>query len=539
MSDRTYRIALTIVYLLGVCALLLQPLWAILDPSFNGVMPYRGADESIYLIHLQEALLSWTADATNGIWAGVHNTTGMQSAFMERMAGWLFGWTGLDATVVALIVTALVGPTTMVLIALLLRKCGVSKLQSIAGGIFFFILIALTRRFFNPSVSLPLLLLALWLMWRWWDSQKIRDALLLGVVLGCHAGVYFWSWTFTWACFGLLFLFILDQYKEPGFRQRIMQYFVAGITSLLFAAPHLWKTYTNAHHPLFPESSLRMGLLYAREFESPPRSFFLVLLAAGTFFALRKKEDRRRYAPLICMAVASFVVMHQQFVHGRIMSFSSHYYFYITATSLLVLACFLVRRKMNPGTIIASIASLVFLAGAAHDYYGRIGVVTPVGDFAMRFQYLSPLITELKAGPRENILTDRATANLIASTTDDDVVFTDYCRILLVSNQEYIERFCLSEALKKGPINTEYIPTFNEEKSRAGREATLGHTDMMRSMTEEICPKVDGDIPAYLGKYEVSTVLWNINEQPDWDTNQEYLELRSEGDGWKLYDVRP
>lgn len=155
----------------------------------------------------------------------------------------------------------------------------------------------------------------------------------------------------------------------------------------------------------------------------------------------------------------------------------------------------------------------------------------------MRMQHLAPLITTIKERARETVLTDRHTSNQLASLTQHDVVFTDYSRILLVSNQEYIERYCLSEALSKNPIDTEYIPDFNKELSRAGREMTELHTMRMREMTEGICPMVDQDIPLYLQKYEVDSVLWNEKEKPDWDLNQPYLKLREKGDGWSVYDV--
>lgn len=537
MSQRLYRILLASAYALGVCALLSQAVWAMLSPEYQGLQPYRGPDESIYLIHLQEGLIDMTADTSAGIWSGAHATTGLQSALMERVAGWMFGWMGFDSTIIALFLTAFIGPTVILLMAALLRRTGLGRGMSLLIAVAFFIDMGMVRRFFNPSISMPLSLLALLLIWRWWEHMKWRDALGAGVMMGLLTGVYLWSWTFCWAVYGILGLFVLDRWRQPDFNVRLKQYLVGGVTALIAGAPMLWKTFSNMHHPLFAESSLRMGLLYAREFESIPRSIFLVLLALGTFWALRKKQDRLRYAPAISMAIAAFAVMHQQFVHGRIMSFSSHYYFYVCIASTVAFGVFLARRKPQPMAIIASIAAVVFLGGAYLDYYGRIALMGPPEEKAMRMQHLAPLMAELKDGPRETILTDHHTANQIASLTNDDVVFTDYCRILLVSNQEYIERYCLSEALSTAPIDTEYIPDFNKELSRAGREMTELHTQRLRDMTESICPQVDANIPFYLKRYEVSTVLWNETEKPDWDVNQSYLRLREKGDGWSVFDV--
>jgi len=537
MSPRLYKISLAVAYALGVCALFSQAVFAIMSPAYQGLQPYRGADESIYLIHLQEGLIDMTADTTNGIWSGAHDTTGMQSALMERVAGWMFGWTGFDSTIIALFLTAFVGPTVILLMAALLRRAGVSRRMSVFIAFAFFIDMGLVRRFFNPSISMPLSLLTLLLIWRWWEHLRWRDALGAGVMLGLLTGVYFWSWTYAWAMYGILLLFVIDRWRQPDFKVRALQYITGGIAALIAGAPSLWKTYTNAHHPLFPESSLRMGLLYTREFESIPRSICLVLLAFGTFWALRKRADRLRYAPAIAMAIAAFAVMHQQFVHGRIMSFSSHYYFYVCIAATVAMGVFIARRKVQVLPVIVCMVTVLLLGGAWLDYKGRLIIMGPPDQRSMRMQHLAPIVKDLKWGERETILSDRHTSNQLASLTNDDVVFTDYCRILLVSNQEYIERYCLSEAFSTNPIDTEFIPDANRELSLAGRTMTEFHTARMREMTEAICPLVNADIASYLKKYEADSVLWNEKEKPDWDMNQPYLQLRQKGDGWSMYDV--
>jgi hypothetical protein len=537
MSDRTYRLWLGGLYLLGVLSMFLQPIRTILSPAYKGLLAYRGADESLYLIRLQEGLINPLADTSNGIWGGAHDTTGMQMALMERFGGWLLGWTNLDATWAALIISAFAAPTALLLGAALMRKCGATKTQAIVLSVLFFIVMGMFKRYFNPSWSMPLTMLTMLSLWRWWESLRWRDALFTGFLLGLLPGIYFWSWTFCWGVFGIMALYIIDARNREDFRMRVVQYLAAGGMSLAVGAHTLWRIYQASHHPLFPESSLRMGILYTRELESLPRSLLIFFMALGALMLWRKRESRFVMAPLLSMAVSAFVVMHQQFVHGRIMSFSSHYYWYVCLTAILILAGIIGRKAWRAGAAFAGIAALTLLGGAWMDYHGRLDSILAPTQRSMEFQHLAPAIASLKDGPREVVLTDKATSNLLASTTNDDVVFTDYSRILLVSNQEYIERYCLSEALSSSPIDAHYIPEFNEEQSRAGREMTRHIYDMFERMSKDICAKVDANVPFYLDRYEVTTVLWNSREKPDWVFSADHFKLREEGEGWQLFDV--
>lgn len=538
MSDRSYRALLGLSYAAGVVVLFIQPILGYLNGVPRGMLPFRGPDESLYLIRLQEGLLDPAADTTNGIWSGAHDTVGMQMALMERIAGWIFGWTGLDSLWVGLIVTAFLAPTAILLAAALMRRCGASRLQAFAGAVAFFIVMGLLRRFFNPSWSMPLTMLCLLLLWRWWERLRWRDLLPAGMILGLLPGVYFWSWTYAWAVYGLLGAFVLDAWRRPDARKRLTQYVANGAFTLVVASPLLYRTYAVSLDPLFEESSLRMGLIHARQLESLPRSLLILLVAAGGFALFRHREDRHRMAPLLAMAIGAFAVMHQQFVHGRIMSFSSHYYWYLCLSAALMLAAILGRKCWRrPEAIIAGCASLVLLGAAWFDYHGRLTLLRAPTGWAMEFHHLTPAILRLRESPRETVLSDNWTATHVAVLTDDDVVSTDYDRILLLSNREYIERYCLSEAFGTGPINTAYIRTFNHEKSRAGREQTDAYAEMLEDMANDICPRVDADIQAYLRTYEVTTVLWNERRQPEWDLNRPYLRLREQGDGWSLWDV--
>lgn len=537
MEVRAYRRWLSLSYLLGVGVLLLQPVRGFLQ---TGMMPYRGIDESLYAIRLQEALLSPLADATNGIWGGVGAPSGMQMALMERTAGWIFGWTGLDATVVAVLITAFAAPTAILLMSALLRRAGSSYRQALLLSLAFFIVMGLLRRTFNPSWSMPILMAALLALWRWWDTLRVRDALLAAFLLGILPGIYFWAWTYGWAVAGILFLCALTEVRGAEGRRRVVRFTGLLLMTVFVASPLLFQIWQTSQDPIFPEASLRMGLLYARGFESIPRSILLTFLAIGTFLGLRREKPMMSHLPLLAIVLAAFAVMHQQFIHGRIMSFSSHYYWYVCLAAMLASGALLARPRWGVGHIAVFGSTLLLLLGAWNDYHGRLTLFAAPSEGALRFSPLLPLIEELRGGAVETILTDRETANVIASTTNDDVVYTDYSKILLISTMERAQRYCLSEALGTEPIDETFLAEFDDEKSLAGRAQAEWLYDRHVRMTEEACAWVRADLPRALRTFGVTMVLWNMREQPDWDTNRPFLRLQQEEEeeGWKVFEVK-
>ncbi len=538
MTEKRYRLWLIVSYLAGVFALAFQPILSLLSSASQGMLPYRGHDESLYLIRLQEGLLSPTADTTNGIWSAPFDTVGMQMAFMERVAGWLFGWTGLDALWVAFIITIFAAPTAILLFAAIFRRCKLSPGLSILFAVLLFIDLGLLRRYFNPSWSMPIMMTAVLLLWRTWDHQRPRDAIAAGVLLGILPGVYFWSWTYGWAVAGILGVYAIDGVRQKDGIKRVQMIGLAGLVTVLTSLPFLWRIYETSHLPLFGESSLRMGMMYSREFESYPRSFLLLLVAGGTYWIFRKKEDRVHLAPVLSMVLAAFIVMHQQFLHGRIMSFSSHYYMSVCIAAAVAIAAFIGHKRIKLASLVATFAALVLFAGAWSDYRGRLTVFGMPSVRAMSFQHLASAMKLLDDGRTDVILTDSETANIIASVTDDDVVYTNYSKILVVSTMERAQRYCLSNTLSPGPINTGFLADYDDEESVAARPQAAWLYDRHLEITQEACAWVREDLRRALAHFGVTKILWNERERPEWVVDPMVFTLEEQGEGWSLWTIR-
>ena len=538
MSARIYHWLLLTIYLASVFLLALQPLRAAISPDYGGILPYRGIDESLYLNRLQEGLIDPSADTTGGLWTSPSSPSGIQASGMERFAGWMFGWTGMRAPEVALLLTIFLAPLGFVLSTAMARSLGLSRTSSLMAGLLFFFFTGFLRRYFNPSWSMPLMMMALWLLFDWWRSPRWWNACLAGFILGLLPDVYFWAWTYGWVFFGVLMLSIFVQRKSPLFRKRWKTALFGIVVMLMTASPFLWHIFQMQQRPLFPEVAVRMGLIMSRHIESFPRSIVLLALAAGVAWSLRSQDERERFMPLTTLTLTSFIVQHQQLLHGRVLSFSSHYYMYHCLVAALVLVTIFSMRKWGSSHFIAMGASLLLLGGGFVDYHGRHTLLAAPSASSRRFESLGPVISLLESDPRETVLTDHETANIVASNTNDDVIYTDYARILLISTQELAERFCLTEAFsRKSPQElATYFADFQKEHSRAGAEQTEALFKKHRSLILERCPYVRSHVPEMLTKYGVTTLLWNTSEAPGWIIPDELFKVRGQGEGWVLYD---
>ncbi len=540
MTDRSFRTVLLLSWLLGVLTQSVRPLRALLHPLYRGLVPYRGSEEAMYYLRLQEALRHPLADATNGIWSTPSAPPGMQMAGIEQVLGWLFGWTGIAAPHLTQVLTVIIAPLMLPLFAVIARRFGVSRGLSLLGALLFYAALGFPQRFFHPGFSQPLVMLGFWLLVLWWESSTPSRAVLTGAVLGYVVSVYFWAWTFLWATAGVLLLFAMVLPQSPVRVRRLKTFAALGATALVFASPSLLRMVVAAHSPFFRESSARVGLAYSRDLESLPRSVLLFVLAGAAAWLWRRREDREWYAVLLSGLIGLALVFSQQLVHGRIMSFSSHYYQYavmLGALALLAIAQQLRWRQWAGRVASACAGILIFFA--FRDYATLGYAFSPPDAASMAYQHLASLTDLLNRGQRRTILTDQKTADILASYTDQDVVFTEYSNILLIPDREYYERYCLSRALSPRPPEPQRLVVLAEEALRVARgHQTQELYDAHLADALRICRIVKRRLASYMAAYGVTHVVWNERREPDWSPDSLLLMPEERGDGWSLWRVR-
>lgn len=535
MTVRSYRLWLLALYALGV-AMIAAPVLAFLWSSeYIGLLPIRSPDEGHYLVRMQAHLLYPFVAVRDGVWFTPTAPAWLQVSLIEYVLGSLLSWTALTGLQVGWLSMIFFAPLSILFVSQLARKSGASDSWSLVAGFAFFILMHSFRRMFHPSISFPLTALGFLLMWQWWQDPRRWTAFFAGAVAGSLIGVYLWSWTFLWAAWAPLVVYACIA-PSPVRKRRFKSLPFLALGTLLFASPGVFSSLAASASPYFTESADRMGLLLSHELESPFRSALMVILAVAAFVACRTREQRERFAPLLASVLALVVVYNQQIIHGRIMSFSSHYYTFVCLVAFLLLVWAVVHRSLGVRVWAVGLVACIPLVAAAHDYRFWSDVIGGVEKDGTT--HLGEAMKELDKLPQGTVLTDGFTGNVVGASTKQGVAFIEYSRILLITTQEYADRYCLSEAVGSGKVDTRWFADFQEERSKAA----LAHTKELYAkhlaMAETTCPLVEKNLTEYLKKYHVTAVLWNQVRRPEWKLDPKLFELVKKGEGWSVWEVK-
>lgn len=532
-----------------ICGMLLLILFFALPHLINAAREYPHAlirisstDDGHYHARVKAALLGRYGEVRNGVTGTLHTAQelsppaiGGPPALLELLVGVFFAWTRLHAPQVTMLLTIFLTPLIVTALASLLRALPLRREYALVGA-FAYVIVFLgpLQKPVNMSLSLPLGILTMLLLLRAWQKPRLASALLAGIALGVQPAVYFWSWTSLWAMAGWLVL--LHLFFVPAGAQKYRQthaLLLMWAVALLIASPSLLDLWLSSHgHPNFAETAFRSTIIHSRGVESVPRFLLLTALLLGSIvLAHGMRRETQRWLFAVAVIAGMYSAMYQNFLHGLIFTFSSHYYPFVCLTALIVglwAYAHAPRSYVQIGVI--GVASVFLLAGL-WDYH-TVWNAALRRSFVRDLQHLEPVLRTLDDGRRETVLTDKVSAHMITTWTDDDTVFTAYAKHLMISDREYAERYCLSEMFAgSGPdlhwLGSEVVET--QDPARIAERARQFEID---------CRLVSRDPRSYLWLYAVRWVLWNEKLRPDWTMDPRFITRVQQGDGWSLWRVR-
>jgi hypothetical protein len=525
-----------LLYCIALAFVVFAVAMPLFNPAYHGLLPYFSGDDLYYALHVQEALLG--GNVSNGIFS-LGNVSGIQPVRLEIVAGWLFSGAELSGGDIVRIVTLAVFPLWLPLGYLLLRNTGSSRIVAIIGtAAFFWLNMLAVHRYVHQSWSFPCFLIGLWLLIRWWQSPCFWSAASAGAWTGLMTQIYFWNWTFlatVLGCLTILSMLPSCTRGTNGFAYRRTLVVLWG-AFLLLALPYIVQTLGSLQSPLFAETARRSALLLTREIESWPRSIVTVVMAAIGIVTAYRFANQKHLGPLLALSVAPALVLNQQLIHGRVISFSTHYVPFISFAMVALMAWAWSNRRTVSwfGWIIVA-AALIFNVPLGIERGWSLSFFrTQASDYS--FQHLSSVMTALRMdGTKDVILTDKETALYVAAHTDDDVVFVEYIRHLLLPTSEYAERYCLSELPSDPPVSGDEVPEQLREFSRVG-QAQIAEAFRENAATARLaCCMVRKDPVAFLRHFGVTALLWNESLRPEWRIDPAFFSVEDRGDGWSLW----
>lgn len=541
MSERTYRWTLAgIVFFLAVW--IAFPFMRFASyPAYQGLVPLRSGDEGAYYDRIQTALLGRWDEVSNGITGpGIY---GVGSAGVELVTGFLLQKTGLHGPEAGVLLMVTIAPLFFLFFALFLRTLGVSRWMSLGvTAVYTLMMLGSLQRPVALSFVLPYTALVLLLFSNAYTKGGWLRIALSAVTIGLLPAVYFWSWTFLWASLAIAFL-LHEFFMSQAVQKMHQRWRMVGIggAGFLLSLPILIRTWLmQVQSPAYSDvASYRSGLYPSYGIESWPRSaLLLVLTISAIVLFIRRKNLRTSLLIPVALVIGIFIASHQNLIHGKDLMFASHYYPFLCLAAVSLAAVVLAHESLRlrslrhqwPSYAILGITSIFLVAGFS-DY--RITWALPLAsEKHLDTQHLAPILQTLSDGKRQMILTDAHAALMIKAWTDDDVVFTPYVQSLLVTDEDYIRRSCLSElSAPAGP-----------DISRIAWELTqyrgIHLLPQREAQVRSICTPFLANPRKALSDYAVELLLWDEEHRPDWKINTALFQKTEQGKGWSLWALK-
>jgi len=323
----------------------------LMHPLSEGVLMDFTSDEYYYLPRVMEALSGRPEQAAEA-YTGDHTVVALQGALIERFYGFLFRWTGWTAITVMQILDSIIPPLLFLAMWWFLRLSGFTRWQAFGGSVLFVILelYSLNRPIHQRSSFLLVLLSFLAIkggLKRWYSG------VIGGALLGLLVGVYFWSWTYAWAWWGVILLWEFGEWFHKRKGKQWQWLLLFGAVGALVALPFITHLVTASQHPLFEVTQFRTGLYHSRAPESWIRSVLFLGMVIGVLGAcVTRYKIMRPYRDAIAIVFVGFIVLNQQAVHGVILFFASHYLFPlvfsgVTCLLLSLAVCFSMYSRFS------------------------------------------------------------------------------------------------------------------------------------------------------------------------------------------------
>ncbi len=575
MSSRV-RWALILTGFSLLLALVMQgPQWLhSASPLYRGIPVNLNSDEAIYLARVEEGLSNGVAGVDEPF-TGTADLVGTQFAFIERLYGRLFAWTGWNAESVLTLMDSVEPVLVFLSLVLFFRMCGFRMGLAFAAAAAFCILelYNLNRPVHMRASFLPMLWALIGVIAAWKPSigkrSKWCGVLIGGGLLGFLVSIYVWSFLFAWTFFGVLLLWeffgwifrVWREYlrlkhsrlrrmfhtarslfwhtrpRRPTLPSTPLHFLLlTGIIAVIAALPGIAQHVTLAAHPLYALGTFRSGMQPGHLPESIPYSVLFAVMVISVGMALLTSRQRMQaYTPAVVAIIAAFLYMNQQMVHGVVFNFVSHGIFSLATAALCAILLFAALRIR--WLAVGTAAAIVYLAAIGYD--GRYVMAQwTVKETRFTQQHLSGALEVLDTLPRARILSDADTSALIAGYTRHDIVYSIYLKNILMTNEEIAERLCLTLL----PLAPE-ARHIDQMDHLVFPDATAAFGGDLRQREEDLvyraCAEIESDPTTALRTYGVDYILWDTIGKPLWDVERIPVKRTetASGDGWVLYRI--
>lgn len=430
----------------------------------------------------------------------------------------------------------------------LLREMGIERRKSLLAGCIIFVALApLITRPVAMQIVFPFFLFFALFFLKWLHVPNRTNS----VLLICAAASNFYIYSFSWQIIAVALLIVFGYFAITKNVKNAINAFGIGVLTIIGSFPVLFFTFYQMKNPLYWESALRTSMAITRI----PSSGVIVyggplLIATALFYFLKKNRQHELSIFVYTMFLSLFVASMSNILTAKDPETASHVGRYMILFTYILFAFSLSELKLSAHSkfkkfIIVALVGLLFLY-TVKEIKACISNLDVGIDRSVEAQaYSSPLKWLDKNVEKSSvILADPAISGYIPVLTHHYVVFSNYGGNHLLSNQEQIDRYILSNFDISG-INIEMLtqelrvfagtgPAIHQYKSinrrvricRALRLETFGYscgdyTDALSLLGKDYLPSVVGraktmsaDLAEWYDRFGVSYLIIDTKNDP-------------------------
>ncbi|MEQ1849571.1 MAG: hypothetical protein ABL890_03205 [Candidatus Peribacteraceae bacterium] len=239
---------------------------------------------------------------------------------------------------------------------------------------------------------------------------------------------YVYAWSYIAATLGLLTLY----FAYRGSWSRVLTLLLSAVIIGVLSIPYLLNLVEVLQHPLYPESSMRMGLHHSRE----PVVGVWMLVALGLCLA-SSRLWKSNASLIICLLLGGIIAINQHVITGsHIVAHHYHWYFFHPIASLLFLVAILqMSSAFAPQRFIRIVGITVPIVVIVFGLRYQTLAYASVRDHWGRYQSLAPVLTELSVLTKTGDVVFSADVNvmdLVPIYTSADVYYSTNANNYLV-----------------------------------------------------------------------------------------------------------
>lgn len=422
------------------------------------------------------------------------------------------------------------------------------------------------RSMFPYASSIPFLG-SLVLLWQAYTKDNARLAVASGALAGLLCYIYFFGWTFAFACVGSLILFAIVMRSYGALRIGL----AALATATVVGAPALWMLFSFFTSPAGKQMSY---FLLSSHGHVPVMSLlgFATAVLFIPYFYWNRGDKNALFVAMIILA--GWIALDQQLLTGRYVQYGHYYWYFVVPLSILVgsymLWTLLPKRYRWVLPTAFMLLALINTAG------GQYRSFSSTFEQKLREQDFAPALAALRQQPSGTVFMGASGDTypfLISIYTDDDLYWLPAADLFPFPPGRLEEALLMNISMDKNARSAPSDFLRNElaagtedtytnlyttlEGSRSGldyyeygnREQHAAQDPVLALLREELLSELSrtyhdrfserGAARDTLENEGVRYVLWDKRQYPDWDLSPlQPLTLLATSTDLALYALR-